>query len=700
MAFGPRVLNGDVTMPTTEKRTTTVDDLVYDSYGTVGRLTRVSDAPQPLELRALPVARLPLVLAELIDREFELEALRSSTARVDSAAATPLAPAAELHGRAGFGKSSILRFLARQPLSPECPDGVVYLAGDEVRGLSDVIQAIASEFLVGELTRRPDDPDLLAFLGERRALVLLDDPPLTAQELNYLRAQAARCTFVVASSEARLRGDAALELGGLPAEAGIALLEREVGHRFTAAEGLASARISDVFGGHPLSLVQTAGLVTEQGQTLETLAEKLAESPHEKLVELLLASLSEAELRVLTALAAVGGASIKVEHLSVLADVEPVEPVLVSLQRRGLLRRDDERARVAGLARINRKLQQISDLSSWAEKAMHLFVGLAKGDLSPEDVLDDLGAIFNVLSWADNNQRWREALELVKVAETGLVLARRFDAWGQALERALDASRKLNDPQAEAWALHQLGTRAALLGDQPSARWNLTRAESLLKALGDQSTATLSTRNLRVVAGEGATVAFRQALSQVPGVVWLVAAATVVLAVAGSVGAGYASSTLGFRGPPGSQGSPGPTGLRGPPGPRGKPGSAAEKGDRGRPGPTGKTGPVGRTGPAGSPGKNGANALLLWAVVDEKGNVTWPPKGPDQPQGKMTDPDGAYAVTFAKDVSACAWLAVPTGRPGSLRTPPPVAGVVAADATDTVQVNFGSVWEFTLVGQC
>src|SRR5262249_55044404 len=151
LAYGPRVLNGDVTMPPTEKRTITVDDLVYDSYGTVGRLTQVSDRPQPLELRALPVARLPLVVAELIDRDFELEALRSITARVDEAGAAPLAPASELHGRAGFGKSSILRFLAGQPLSPECPDGVVYLAGDEVRGLSDVIQAIASEFLAGEL---------------------------------------------------------------------------------------------------------------------------------------------------------------------------------------------------------------------------------------------------------------------------------------------------------------------------------------------------------------------------------------------------------------------------------------------------------------------------------------------------------------------------------------------------------------------
>jgi hypothetical protein len=688
-------------MVLSETRSIVVDGLVYERDDVAGRLRRVKGRSMPLQARATPAAQLPLPLPELLDREHELEALSALEAGIGGAGTAQLERGVELHARPGFGKSSILRFLAGKPLSPRHPDGIVYIGADQVRGLGDLIQAIASEFVDGELTRRPDDPAFRALLNERRALLLLDEPPLTRQELDDLCARVPGCTVLVASTERRLEGEASFELGGLPTEAGVTLLERELGRPFARGEHAAAARICDLFAGHPLSLVQTAGLVREQGPALPELAEELAGSPDETLVELLLASLSESEQRVLTALAAVRGASLSAERLAVLAEVDPIEPVLASLQRRGLLRCDEQRSRVAGLARINQRLGQLSDLSGWSEKAVRLFIGLAKGDLSPEEALDDLGAIFNLLAWADDTQRWREALELVKVAETGLALARRFDAWGHALEHALRASRKLDDSQAEAWALHQLGTRAALIGDRASAKRYLESAAKLRASLGDQAAASLSRQNLRVVTGRGTGMALRETLSGVSRATWLVAATTVAVAVGGSIAVGYASPTYGPRGFVGPAGEPGPTGAPGAQGPRGKDGAATGKGDRGPTGPAGPQGPVGATGP---PGKDGAPAIRLWAIIDTNGKVIASPSGSEAPKS-VTDEKGGYDVTFQEDISGCAWLVVPI-RDDTVRTvqiPQPLPTSGGPDTVtdqNTVHVKLARPWSFTLALLC
>ena len=87
------------------------------------------------------------------------------------------------------------------------------------------------------------------------------------------------------------------------------LLELQLGRSTAGAERDAAVRICNVFAGHPLALVQTAGLARE-GASLSDLAAELGSAPHERLSELLIASLSEGEERVLAALAALDEASL------------------------------------------------------------------------------------------------------------------------------------------------------------------------------------------------------------------------------------------------------------------------------------------------------------------------------------------------------------------------------------------------------
>ncbi|HJU35860.1 MAG TPA: hypothetical protein VJ716_00385, partial [Gaiellaceae bacterium] len=467
-----------------------VGDLVYEASDTAGRLLRRRGQEPSPQTKTTPAARLPLPFTELLDRETELQLLR----------AVPPGGTTELNARPGFGKTAILRFLAAQQQNDLYPDGVVYLGPDSLGGPADLVEALAAEFVAGRPTRRPGDEKLWELLERQRALLLLDEPPLTREALDQLRARVPQCSLVVARSEAPDEVPAAVELTGLPIEAAVRLLELQLGRPTAGAERDAAVRICNAFAGHPLALVQTAGLA-RGGAPLPDLAAELSGSPHERLAELLLASLTEDEERVIAALAALDGASLGAERLAELAGVDPIGPVLDSLVRRGLLRRDERPDRVAGLAQLNERLQQISDLSSWAEKAVHLFTGLATGSLTADEALDDLGAVFNLLDWAHESRRWQEALQLVKVAETGLALARRFDAWGRALEHGLHAADKLGDKHSQAWALDRLGSRAALLGDRAAAKDYLGRAASLHAEAGERAAAALSRRNLGRLGG-------------------------------------------------------------------------------------------------------------------------------------------------------------------------------------------------------
>jgi hypothetical protein len=632
-----------------------VGGLVYEASGTVSRLRRARAASPP-QTRTAPAARLPLPFTELVDRESELELLRAPPPRV-----------IELTARPGFGKTSILRFLSGQPQPELYPDGVVYLGPDSLGGPADLIEALAAELVAGDPTWRPDDPELWQLLERQRALLLLDEPPLTANALDQLRARVPSCTVVVASSQPLIEGTGTLELTGLPTEPGVRLLELQLGRPTTGAERDAAVRICNAFAGHPLALVQTAGLVRE-GASLSDLAEELGGSPHERLSELLIESLSEHEEHVLAALAAVDGTSLSAERLSELTGIDPIGPVLDSLVRRGLLRRDEKSDRVAGLAQVNEKLQQISDLTGWAEKAVRLFTGIAGGSLSPEEALDDLGAVFSLLNWANESQRWQEALELVKVAETGLALARRFDAWGSALDQALHAGEQLRDPQAQAWALDRLGNRAALLGDRTAAKDYLQRAASLHASMGESAAETLSRQNLDLVRPRGLR-ALRESFGALPVGAKVLAGTVLVVAVGSSVAAGYARPSRGPRG------AAGPPGAQGPVGPRGPSGKASKQGAPGPPGPQGVTGPKGDPGP---PGQNASN---LWAEVNPRdGTVLRSATNTAAPSGTF---DGkTYTLTFSQDISNCSWVAVPTYTG---KSPPPTSG----DPTGSqVQVTF------------
>lgn len=177
-----------------------------------------------------------------------------------------------------------------------------------------------------------------------------------------------------------------------------------------------------------------------------------------------LQSLTEDERRVLAVLAVVGQASLSSGEVAVLAEVDDPRPVLAELQRRGLVRRKDDREALA--AGLGAKLRRASDLADTAERVLRQFISIAQdGKLT----LDDLPAILGISQWAAEAERWSALLRLVRLAETVLDVKQRVEIWIQIVEQARVAARKLGDPEAEAWAEDQLAAAGRTIASAAGA---------------------------------------------------------------------------------------------------------------------------------------------------------------------------------------------------------------------------------------
>ena len=189
---------------------------------------------------------------------------------------------------------------------------------------------------------------------------------------------------------------------------------------------------------------------------------------------------------------------LEVQHVSGIAEVTDIEASMMALVRQGLVVGSQTRHRLAdGVAD---RLRRMEDLKPWVNRAITYFTAWAERHRrSPDIVLENSEALLRVQQCAADARRWGEVLLLGRLVEGALVLGVRWGAWAIALERCLAAAKAIGDRSAEAWALHEIGTRALCVGDSARARAVLGQAVRLRESLQDEVAAAASRRNLRLV---------------------------------------------------------------------------------------------------------------------------------------------------------------------------------------------------------
>ena len=444
----------------------------------------------PPQARPAPVLLRPRPFAGLLDRETEIGAATTALQ-----AASPV----EFHGQAGMGKTVLMRHLAHHVSPTSFPDGVIYLSARS-QPLADLLQSLFDAFYASDAPFKPTHTQMRHALHRKQALILLDDVGLERDDVEALMDAAPGCSFVLASPERCLWGEGrAVPLHGLPPEDALALVEQELGRPLASEERTSAQALCTALEGHPLRIFQAVALAREEGLSLADVARQVqTPSPAEEVTAQVLTPLPEPERRIVAALAAVGGASLHADHLAALTGLADVASALEALQQRGLVQAHSPRYSLTGS--LAQDVRPTVDLASLQDRAVAHFTDWAEARHSaPDRLLEDADAILQVLGWAVSAGRWAEVLRLGRAIQGALTLGGRWGAWAQVLHWLLEAAQALGDQVAEAWALHQLGSRALCLGDAATARPWLTRAIRLRESLGDPLGAAVTRHNLDVL---------------------------------------------------------------------------------------------------------------------------------------------------------------------------------------------------------
>ena len=449
------------------------------AIGEPPRAERLHFRPRPT-----PVLLLPRLIRGLVDRRTEVaEALSALDAGLP----------VEVSGEPGIGKTALLRHLAHHPRAASFLDGIVYLSARHQSSV-DLQQLLFEAFYECDGFCKPTEAEIRRGLQEKHALIVLDDVQLAQDELEQLLDIAPRAAFVAATRERCLWGDVHnVALKGLPAEDAVLLLEREIDRPLDESEQSAAANLCVAIGGHPLKIRQAAAVIREQAVSPEDWARVITQSP----IAVLMGSNDEKQRRALLALAALPGVPLGALHVSAIAEVTDIEPSLTTLVRRGLVVNRQSRYQLAD--GVGDRLRRMEDLKPWANRAITYFTGWAERYQRNHTLLQEADALLGVQQYAADSRRSGEVLQVGRLVEGALAVGARWGAWAVTLERCLDAARAIGDRSAEAWALHELGSRALCLGEAGTARALLNQAVKLRELLKDDPAAAVSRRNLGFV---------------------------------------------------------------------------------------------------------------------------------------------------------------------------------------------------------
>ena len=454
-----------------------------------GVVNILNEAPPPPRLRPQPVLLRPKPFPNLLDRETE------TTTLVE--ALTSQQPV-ECTGIPGAGKTSLLRHLAHQPqLGTAFPAGVIYFEVNK-QSAADLLKSIFDAFYICDFPIKPNETEIRHYLQPVSALVLLDDVEVDAQQIQSLMNVAPNCTFVAVTRERILLGEAVdVTLKGLPAADAVRLFQNELRRTLSAEEEKGAQIICESVACIPLFVLRAAHEARSQNRSLVDVVSETKLAPgDQRLAASEINSSSEDEKKVLAALAVFAGAPVAAEHVAAVAGVTSVEPLLEELERRGVVQSHEQRYKLAG----DVKEQQLGNLKPWFARAVVHLVDWTKERRNRHKLIAaSAAAILLILKRAVAAQTWNEVRSLGHAVEEALTVNGQWDMWATVLNSINKAARAQGDIAEQAWVLHQLGTRALLLGDRAEAVAALTDALDIRERLNDAGGAAVTRHNLNLL---------------------------------------------------------------------------------------------------------------------------------------------------------------------------------------------------------
>jgi hypothetical protein len=397
----------------------------------------------------------------------------------------------EFYSAEGLGKTTLLRYLSNQL---QIKDGMVFI--DMGKTLEDLLQELFEAYYHSDQPYKATQVEYKRRFENVRALILIDNYQLTREETQVLLGILPNCVFVLASHERHLweQGNV-IHLGGLPLDDAVSLFQLQVGRQLAQNEMPFAQAICADLKGHPLDIIRAAALVHDDGLSLKDVARQThgPDSAH-NILESNLARLPDGSKSLLALLATFRNVPLPAKHITAILRNTQLARLLRNLVNRGLVRSHSPSYSLTG--NLGPYLSGIWDLSPWNATVLRYFVEWSSRPLSMEQTLDSAAALMVALENASATNHWQEVLQIGMAIEPSLAISRKWSLWEQLLQLLIQAALALKDRFIEAWALHQLGSRALCLGNLRDASAFLTQALEIRRAIGDQSGANATLHNL------------------------------------------------------------------------------------------------------------------------------------------------------------------------------------------------------------
>jgi hypothetical protein len=441
--------------------------------------------------RSTPILMLPHPCKKLVNRQ---ETIKAAIATLQSGQSV------EFHGPAGYGKSSLIRYLAHShQLRSSFPDGVISLSPLHPY-VDDILQSIWEAFYEADNPYKQVTQQIYQQLKDKQALVVLDEDKLIKQDLEELMHAASKCTFLVASSTSRIRqGGVSIMLSGLSSSDALTFVEGELQRSLTPEELPSAQLLCTVLSGHPMHIQLVIASILANGKSITEVVGQLPTSaPRDYLIQQIGLSLSQPQRNILTLLVVMNGVGLQSEQIIAITQQPDALTILEELQRRRLVQFNGTHYSVSkAIVEVlpsewkATKLEEqvIAYFTKWAERYRQ----------QPKSLLLEIDVIVQIIDLALKSNRWQDVLRLVQAIEGAIALSRRWILWERVLLRGLQASHLEQDQAAEAWALHQLGTCALCLEDNTRATHYLTKALQLRESLDDEIGLSVTRHNFNLL---------------------------------------------------------------------------------------------------------------------------------------------------------------------------------------------------------
>lgn len=472
----------------------------YQYHVEHGGVLNVS-APPKITPRPTPLALKPKPFTNLLDRQSVLPILQAALSQ---------AQPAEVYAAPGFGKTTLMRYVAHwSEATGSIADGVVYLpianqlAEDLLQSLYDIFYEAIPAF-------KPSYGQIQQALKNKRALIILNGLSFQKEQMEWLMAALPNCVFVLVSSERLYWQEGAdIALPGLPLEDAIALIQQDLVRPLSESEKTAAQKLHQAFSGNPLQIRRAAAQAKSSNQPLDQwlyavqTQQRQTAATHTGISDFDLKKsslnsvvfttatkkLSPAQKRVLALLGAMSGVALSAQQAQAIAQAPEAANALNELAHLQLVEPVETGYRLC--ADLGEAISQTFELQPWLQSAADYFI-----EASADAASMHSEAMLHLLNWTQQTGQWQQSLQLAQALDSVLAAGRQWQQWQQVLTHSLQAAQQIGDASAEAWALHQLGTRAIALNNTAQAETWLSRAVTLREAIQDFSGAAISRHNL------------------------------------------------------------------------------------------------------------------------------------------------------------------------------------------------------------